>query len=419
MPQADPRRTALTVLAIAFGLNFAGRGLVESFVVFVLPLSQSFGWDRAAVVSIQSFAMLATGLFAPLAGRIYDRSGPRAVYGLGLGLIGAGMSLAPFANALWQFQLCLGLAVGTGAACLGNAPNSALVSRWFRKRLTLAMGVLWSAAGIGILVLVPLAQFLVAEGGWRSAYHLLGGLALLGLVLVLLLPWRVYAPGAPAPDAPAPDAPAPDAQVRSAAPAAAAGDAGWTLARAMRQPAFWGLFCVFLFTSVGVSGTVVQVVAYLVEIGFPPLEAATAWGFGGLLLPAGMIGFSWLDGKVGRLPSIFLSYALSMSGIVLLWLLGRHPSPWLLGAAVLLFGGTAGSRGPLISTVAMQLFRGPSVGTIFGTISIGAGLGAALGSWVGGLLHDWSGGYDLVFACAFASLLCGQLPFWLIPALRR
>lgn len=404
MTQAALRRTGLTVLAIAFGLNFAGRGLVESFVVFVLPLSQSFGWDRAAVVSIQSFAMLATGLFAPLAGRIFDRSGPRAVYGLGLGLIGAGMSLAPFAQALWQFQLCLGLAVGTGAACLGNAPNSVLVSRWFRRRLTLAMGVLWSAAGIGILVLVPLAQLLVAESGWQNAYRLLGGLALLALVLVLLLPWRAYAPGA---------------QARDATSAAAVEEAGWTLARAMRQPAFWGLFCVFLFTSVGVSGTAVQVVAYLVEIGFPPLEAATAWGFGGLLLPVGMIGFGWLDGRIGRRPSIFLSYAMSLSGIALLWLLGRHPSPWLLGAAVLLFGGTAGSRGPLISTVAMQLFRGRSAGTIFGTISIGAGLGAALGSWVGGLLHDWSGGYDLVFACAFASVLCGQLPFWLIPALRR
>src|SRR5690606_31313639 len=151
---------------------------------------------------------------------------------------------------------------------------------------------------------------------------------------------------------------------------------------------------------------------------FPPLEAATAWGFGGILLPVGMIGFGWLDGRIGRRPSIFLSYAMSLSGIALLWLLGHYPSTWLLGAAVLLFGGTAGSRGPLISTIAMQVFRGRSVGTIFGTISIGAGLGAALGSWIGGLLHDWSGGYDLVFACAFLSILAGQLPFWTVRSLR-
>lgn len=409
---ADPRRTALTVLTLCFAMNFAGRGLVESFVVFVLPLSQSFGWDRAAVVSIQSFAMLATGLFAPIAGRIFDRSGPRTVYGLGLGLIGAGMSLAAFAHALWQLQLCLGLAVGTGAACLGNAPNSALLSRWFRTRLTITMSILWSAAGIGMLVLVPLAQLLVGYLGWRTAYQWLGGITLLALAPALLLPWRIYAAGDQGSTRVAPRA------TGNTEPTEA-NDGGWTLPRAMRHSAFWGLFCVFFFTSIGVSGTVVQVVAYLVEIGFPPLEAATAWGISGLLLPLGMIGFGWLDGQIGRRPSIFLSYALSLSGIALLWLLGRYPSMWLLGTAILLFGGTAGSRGPLISTIAMRLFQGRRVGTIFGTISIGAGLGAALGSWVGGLLHDWSGGYDLVFACAFLSVLCGQLPFWVVPALRR
>jgi MFS family permease len=401
----------MTVLTVCFAMNFAARGLVESFVVFVLPLSQSFGWDRAAVVSIQSFAMLATGIFAPIAGRIFDRSGPRMVYGLGLGLIGAGMSLAPFAHALWQFQLCLGLAVGTGAACLGNAPNSALVSRWFRPRLTIAMSILWSAAGIGVLVLVPLAQLLVGDFGWRTAYQCLGGLTLLAFAPALLLPWQRYAAGDPRDTRVAPGAPATNRPDE-------ADEGGWTLPRAMRHSAFWGLFCVFLFTSFGVSGTVVQVVAYLVEIGFPPLEAATAWGISGLLLPLGMIGFGWLDGQIGRRPSIFLSYALSLSGIALLWLLGRYPNVWILGAAILLFGGTAGSRGPLISTIAMRLFHGRRVGTIFGTISIGAGLGAALGSWFGGLLHDWSG-YDLVFACAFLSVLCGQLPFWIVPALRQ
>src|SRR5258706_1355504 len=120
---ADPRRSAINVLAICFVLGFAGRGLNESFVVFLLPLSQTFGWDRAAVVSIYSLSMLATGLAAPLVGRAFDRSGPRLVYGLGLFLLGGALSLAPFADSLWQFQLCLGIGAGVGAACLGNVPN--------------------------------------------------------------------------------------------------------------------------------------------------------------------------------------------------------------------------------------------------------------------------------------------------------
>lgn len=402
---ASPHRTALAVLGTCFCLNLTARGLAESFVAFVLPLSHEFGWDRAAVVSIQSIAMLATGLSAPLAGRMFDAFGSRAVYGLGLGLIGTGMVIAPSADALWQLRLCLGAAVGIGAACLGNAPHSALVSRWFGPRMAVAMAVLWSAAGIGVLSLVPLAQHLIDAHGWRSAYHWLGGGALLAIVPVVLLPWRRFASGAPGPAA------------KPHAPAAAGTE--WTLAATVRHPAFWGLFCVFLFTSAGMFALIVQVVAYLVDVGYQPIEAATAWGLSGILLPVGMLLFGWLDSRIGRRTSVFLSYALTLSGIAALWLLSRYPSNLLLAAFIMLFGGTTGSRGPLIATIAMGLFRGPNVGTIFGTITIGAGLGSAFGSWFGGLLHDWSGGYDLVLAWSFFCVMLGQLPFWVVPALRR
>lgn len=406
--QSDPRRTAFAVLAVCCVLNAASRGLTDSFVAFVLPLSHGFGWDRAAVVSIQSIAMLSTGLAAPLAGRMFDRLGPRAVYALGLGLIGAGMILASAAEALWHFQLCLGIGAGIGTACLGNAPHSALVSRWFRPRLAIAMSVLWSAAGIGVLVLVPLAQLLIERHGWAGAYRWMGGAALLATVPVLLLPWRRFAgSGAPA-----------EAGQSAPADRSAPAPEEWTLRRAVRHSAFWGLAAVFLFTSAGMFAVIVQVVAYLVEIGFAPLRAAGAWGISGMLLPVGMIVFGWLDSRIGRRPSVFLSYALSLSGIVALWLLGRYPSTWLLGVFIVLFGGTTGSRGPLIATIAMHQFHGRNVGTIFGTITIGAGLGAAFGSWFGGLLHDWSGGYDLVLYWAFFSIVCGQLPFWLVPSLR-
>src|SRR4030088_642880 len=39
-------RTALNVLALCFALSVLGRGLVESFTVFLLPISESFGWYR-------------------------------------------------------------------------------------------------------------------------------------------------------------------------------------------------------------------------------------------------------------------------------------------------------------------------------------------------------------------------------------
>jgi MFS family permease len=403
---ADTRRTAISVLVICFVLGLVGRGLNETFLVFLLPLSVSFGWERAAVASIYSVSMLANGLAGPVVGRLFDRSGPRAVYALGLALVGGGLSLAPYADALWQFQLCLGLGVGVGTACLGNVPNSALISRWFKGRLTQAMSVVYSAFGIGILTLVPLAQLLNELYGWRGAYQWLGAGVLACVAPVLLLPWRRIAAGRE------------DLGPRGFA-AAARDDDAWTLGRALRHPAFWGLFAVFWFTSVAMFTVVVQVVAYLIDAGFPPLQAATAWGFSGVLLPIGMLITGWLDGVIGRRPSVLLSYALTVLGMVLLWLLGRYPNVWLLAAFVICFGGTLGSRGPLISSIAMRLFRGGDAATIFGMITVGSGLGAGLGSYMSGLLHDWTGSYDAGIAFAILNILGGVLPFLTVRALRR
>lgn len=73
-----PTRTALGVLALCFALSVLGRGLGESFSVFLLPISESFGWNRADVVSVYSLSALAGGLASPLIGRLFDYSGRAA-----------------------------------------------------------------------------------------------------------------------------------------------------------------------------------------------------------------------------------------------------------------------------------------------------------------------------------------------------
>jgi predicted MFS family arabinose efflux permease len=71
---------------------------------------------------------------------------------------------------------------------------------------------------------------------------------------------------------------------------------------------------------------------------------------------------------------------------------------------VLLFGGSQGSRGPMISTLATLRYRGANFGRIYGAICIGMGLGCFFGAWVGGLLHDWTGGYAAVLMLSAGSL---------------
>jgi MFS family permease len=201
--------------------------------------------------------------------------------------------------------------------------------------------------------------------------------------------------------------------------AADVADDGWTLSGAMRHHAFWALFSTFFFTAIGMYAIAPQVVAYLIDAGFPPLQAATAWGFSGVVLLFGMLGVSWLDGIIGRRPSVLLSYALSIVGIVLFWLLQWYPNVWILTGFVVCFGSMIGSRGPLLSATAMKLFRGKRVGTIYGSISIGSGLGSAFGSWSGGLIHDFSHSYNPLIAFALVSVILGMIPFLVVPALRR
>ena len=399
-----PARVALNVLALCFALSVLGRGLGESFTVFLKPISESFGWDRAQVVSVYSLSWLTGGLTAPLIGRLFDRSGPRMVYALGLLLLGGAFLIASRAQALWQFQISIGICVGLGIALVGNVPNSILLGRWFGPRLPTAMAVVYSAMGGGVLLLLPASQLMIDHVGWREAYQWFGIIVLCLVVPLMLLPWRLFATGSPHV--------VQKAQTETA-------DEGWTLGSAMRHHAFWALFSTFFFTAIGMYAISAQIVAYLIDAGFPPLQAATAWGFSGVVLTVGMVSVSTLDGIIGRRPSVLLSYAISIIGIFFLWLIQYFPNYWLLMAFVIFFGSMIGSRGPLITATALKIFQGKRVGTIFGTISIGSGLGSALGSWAGGLIHDYTHGYNAVILFALVNVILGMIPFLVVPALRR
>src|SRR5215207_4568877 len=72
------RALPVVVATVCFLMGFTGRGLLESFVVFLLPLSTEFSLDRASAVSIYALSVLAAGTAGPLVGRLFDRAGPRA-----------------------------------------------------------------------------------------------------------------------------------------------------------------------------------------------------------------------------------------------------------------------------------------------------------------------------------------------------
>lgn len=400
---ARMRRLALGVLAACTALNFLSRGVSDAFAVFLLPLEQEFGADRAALTGVYSVYMLAHGLAAPAIGMTFDRLGPRVVYAGGLACYGIAYILAGSIGMLWQLYVLAGLAGGVAAAAIGMVPASGLVSRWFRARLPTAMGVLYASLGTGLLLFAPITQWLIDSLGWRGAYRVLGASLLVLLVPLLLLPWRRMAAGHP--------------EYATSGIRRTAQGAAWTLSRALRTPAFWALFGVMFVTSLSTYAVNVQIVAYLVGIGYTPLKAASIYGLVGMLSVVGMLGAGVAAGRFGERAVATFAYACSIAGIAALSLLQSTPSQVLLGAFVALFGSVAGSRGPLVAVLSARLFSGGGMGAIYGAIVLGLGLGGAAGSWGAGALHDLTGGYGAGFALGASGAVAGMVLFWTVGAL--
>ena len=380
-----------------------GRGLGDSYAVFLVPLEREFGWSRSQVTGVYSVYLLVNGFTAPLVGLAFDRLGPRAVYGAGIACLGAAFFLAAGLSSLWQFYALIGALVGLAVSLNGMVPGSALLSRWYATRLSTAIGIAFSAVGVGALVFVPLAQYLITHFDWRSAYRMFG-IALLALlpVVVFALPWGTFAAGHP-------EHPARGAK----------GQGGWTLRQAMRTRVYWGLGMLFFCTASGMFSVTVQLVALFIDAGFSPLAAATAFGALSMLSAASVMGSGLLADRFGYRQTVSASFAGTASGMLVLLGMTAAPSALLLVLFIPLFGLCMGVRGPLVSSVCTRSFPGASVATIYGTIYATNALGAAFGSWMGGLLHDLTGGYRAGILVGLGFIALAATPFWIVRGLRE
>lgn len=188
---------------------------------------------------------------------------------------------------------------------------------------------------------------------------------------------------------------------------------------ALRTPVFWGLAGVFFCTAAAMFSVLVQLVAFFVDAGFSPLTAASAFGFLGLLSALSVMSSGWVSERFGYRQTVTASFAGTATGMLMLLLMSTVPSTTLLALFVALFGLCMGTRGPIVSSVSARYFAGPRVATIYGGIYSTNALGAAIGSYMGGLLHDLTGGYGVGLAVALGFIALAALPFWTIPPLRN
>lgn len=399
---------ALLIFAFCMMMIATSRGMGETYGIFLLPLTDHFGWNRASVTSVYSVYMVSYGLGSLLSGLVFDRLGPRANYSLGLVMLAGCYGFAGQLQSLVAFYVVVGVCGGVGAAMVGIVPTQSLISRWFKRKRTTALSIAYAGQGIGVMLLAPAAQMAISALGWQSAYQLASDGFIACFILILFMPWRRIAAGA--------DDVTETATTRPKIPQTGP---GLSLGQAIYRLEFWGFFTIFGASAISVFGVSLQAVAYLVEQGFSKVEAAFAFGFVGMLTILGIALTGILAERFPRHIVATGSYGLTIAGITALAALQFYQSWALLVIFVVCFGLSAGARGPIITAQMAELFAGRGLASIFGATNIGQGCGAALGAFLAGFLYDMTGGYNTGFTVSLIFAIVGMAVFWLVPAIRH
>ena len=397
------RETATLVVILAFVMNLLSRGIGETFAVFLLPIESEMGWSRTTLAGIYAIYMGAHGLAAVVIGWFVDRVGPRVVYTIGLLAYGLAFLLAQFGTEPWHFYLTTGVMAGIAMTAIGMTTATVLITRWYHgpraRQLSPAIGIAYSGMGAGVILWIPITNALIEMLGWRETYRTLGIILCVLAVIVYVLPWSKLQL-----------TPLPMSRFGSVL----GGSKDGHLRAALKTKMFWLLFVIMFITAVAMYLVGPQMVAYLVSVGFDSTVASLAFSINGFLTVFGIAGTGWLARYFGMKRVATISYAMSITAVILLACLTVLPVMALLALAILPLGLSQGARGPIISVQASQAFSGQGLGAIYGAITMGVGLGGMSGAWLSGVFYDVTGGYVLSYSVSVVCALAGVGLFWMM-----
>jgi len=384
-------------------MNLLSRGIGETFAVFLLPIESEMGWSRTTLAGIYAIYMGAHGLAAVVIGWFVDRVGPRVVYTIGLLAYGLAFLLAQFGTEPWHFYLTTGVMAGIAMTAIGMTTATVLITRWYHgpraRQLSPAIGIAYSGMGAGVILWIPITNALIEMLGWRETYRTLGIILCVLAVIVYVLPWSKLQL-----------TPLPMSRFGSVL----GGSKDGHLRTALKTKMFWLLFVIMFITAVAMYLVGPQMVAYLVSVGFDSTVASLAFSINGFLTVFGIAGTGWLARYFGMKRVATISYAMSITAVILLACLTVLPVMALLALAILPLGLSQGARGPIISVQASQAFSGQGLGAIYGAITMGVGLGGMSGAWLSGVFYDVTGGYILSYSVSVVCALAGVGLFWMM-----
>ncbi len=370
---------------------FAGAGFY-SFSIFIKPLENEFGWDRAAISLTMSIHFILGGLMGPFVGKLTRAHGPKKVMTFSAIGSGACFMLVSFTRSLWYFYVIY--AVLALVLCgMGVITISALLAEWFEKRRGTATGMALVGISAGGLILAPVMGLITTSFGWQASYLFLG-LLVWGTALPVI---RLVIKDSPSDIGSAPDGGSynPESGKASLPEATGAGSQsipeGWSHRDAFRGRAFWCISVSFFLASLAQMGILQHQVPMIVDTGVTEATAAAALGMTAGIGGVGKLSFGRISEILPFRYAVMLCFGLQ--GLAVFSLIHTHTMV-MVWVYVLVFGFSMGGIVVLMPLTVGNFFGLASFSVILGILWFINALGGALGTYGSGLIYDYLGSYQ-------------------------
>ena len=355
-------------------------GIRHGFGLWLQPITQAQGWTRetfAFAIAIQNLSWGVCGIFA---GMLADKLGAFKVllggavlYALGL----AGMALSPTG---FLFTLTAGVLIGAAQAGTTYAVIYGIIGRNISAdKRSWAMGVAAAAGSFGQFLMVPIESFLISNIGWQQALLILAGAVLLIMPLAFGLRESGFANG---------QAPKRDQTIVQA------------LREAFKYPSFQLLMAGYFVCGFQVVFIGVHMPSYLKDNGLSPQVAGYALALIGLFNVFGTYAAGSLGQRMAKKNIlVFIYFA---RAVVITVFIAAPLSPM----SVYIFSSIMGllwlSTVPPTNAAVAQIFGVAHLSMLGGFVFFSHQIGSFLGVWLGGVLYDKTGSYDIVWYITIA-----------------
>ena len=366
------------ILALSLGVR-------HGFGLFLPPMSAQFGWGREVFAFAIALQNLIWGLAQPFTGALADRFGAAKVVIVGGLLYAVGLVLMGLSDSLLTLSLSAGLLIGIGLSGTSFSVILGVVGRALPpEKRSMGMGVASAAGSFGQFAMLPGTLGLIGWLGWSSA------LLVLGLLVALIVPLVSMLKDRPLPSLGG------EQTLKQALREACSHSGFWLLA--------FGFFvCGFQVVFIGI-----HLPAYLVDQHLPATVGTTVLALIGLFNIFGTYTAGWLGGRMSKPRLLTALYSARAVVIVLfLWTPVTQFSAYLFGMSM---GFLWLSTVPLTNGTVATMFGVRNLSMLGGIVFLFHQLGAFLGGWLGGVVYDQTGNYDLIWQGSIVlSLLAAAL----------